>query len=467
MNGGELCIVQPFQPWSSLAPQLALAAGIVAALCAGMMERVPRALLRAIALSVILAAAFFAAATNPALDAGPLIRLDGLGLAWQMLFYVGALPLAVLLRADDEVPLALFLGCALGMGLLAASGNLLMLFLGLEFMSLPAYLLVARGGGRSASSREAAVKYFFAGSTAGALFLLGMALYYADARTLALIPASGPLVELGLALMGSAALFKIGAVPLHFWLPDAYEAAAPEVAGFLSTSMKSAGVLLVLRIAALAPGSAFARSLPAFGALTMVAGALLALRQQKLQRLLAYSSVSHAGFVLLGAGAWAAQGAPASGAAAVYFYLAAYLFMSNGAFVFLRASGLSTRAELRGYARREPRLAALFAALMLSLGGVPPTAGFLAKLFVLWEAAKAGLYGAALAGAFAALVSLGYYLALVRDAWFEEPEGELPQAALAPHTAADRIVLLTCAIPAALLGAAPWIVGGLGGALGR
>jgi len=116
--------------------------------------------------------------------------------------------------------------------------------------------------------------------------------------------------------------------------------------------------------------------------------------------------------MLLGVGAWAAQGATAAGAVSVYFYLAAYAFMSNGAFAFVRASGVSTRAELRGYAKREPRLAALFVALLLSLGGVPPTAGFLAKLLVLWDAVRAGLYPAALVGALAALVSLGYYLGL-------------------------------------------------------
>ena len=131
--------------------------------------------------------------------------------------------------------------------------------------------------------------------------------------------------------------------------------------------------------------------------------------------------------------------------------------------VFLRASGLSTRAQLRGYAQREPRLAALFAVLLLSLGGIPPTAGFLAKFLILWEAMKAGLYGAATAGALAALVSLGYYLALMRDAYFEEPQGEPPARQLAAHEPSERLLLLACAIPAALLGLAPWLIGGLTG----
>lgn len=449
----------------SLGPQLALAAGVVAAILVGFFDEAPRAMLRLIALSVMIAAIVFTCVSIPG-DGGPLLRLDTIGLGWQLLIYAAALPLAALLRGDDEIPFALFFGSALGMGLLAASGSLLMLFIGLEFMSLPAYLLVARGGGRGEARREAAVKYFFAGSTAGSLFLLGMALYYAGSRSLALAPASGDLAQAGLALMGAAALFKVGCVPLHFWLPDAYEAAAPEVAGFLSTSMKAAGMLLVMRLAGVMPGSAFARSLPAFGALTMIAGALLALRQQRLQRLLAYSSVSHAGFMLLGIGAWAAQGATAAGAVAVYYYLVAYAFMNNGAFTFLRASGLTTRAELKGYAKREPRLAALFAILMLSLGGVPPTAGFLAKLLVLWDAVRAGLYGAAVVGALAALVSLGYYLGLIRDAYFEDATGELPETARSQHKPSERLVLLACSIPAAVLGLAPWLVTGLAGLLG-
>lgn len=451
---------------ASLAPQFALGFGVLAALCAGMLDRVPRAALRTLGFAVLLAAVGFAGAALPG-SAGPLLRLDAIGRAWQFLFYLGALPLVALIDAEDEVPLTLLLGSALGMGLLSTAGSFLMLFIGLEFMSLPAYLLVARGGGRSDESREAAVKYFFVGSTAGALFLLGMGLYYAASKSLALAPASGALAQAGLALMGAAALFKVGAVPLHFWLPDVYEASAPELAGFLSTSMKAAGMLLLMRLAALLPQSSFTQALPVVGAVTMLAGALLALRQQRLQRLLAYSSISHAGFVILGVGAWAVQGASAAGAAAVYFYLAAYVFMSNGAFAFVRASGLATRAELRGYAAREPRVAALFAVLLLSLGGVPPTAGFLAKLLVLWDALKCGFYGPAVCGGVAALISLGYYLGLIRDAYFEEPVGELTAAERYKHTPAERFVLLACALPAAALGLAPFLVSVLQGVLAQ
>lgn len=442
----------------ALGPQFALAAGIICVLTVGMLNKVPARLCRILVLFVLLAAAALAAMTAPGVF-GPLVRIDGLGLSWQFLFYVGAIPYALSLDAD-EVPAALLLGSVLGMSLLASSGSLLMLFIGLEFMSLPAYLLVARG--ESENAAEAAVKYFFAGGTAGALYLLGMSLYYAATGSLALAPSAGAMASAGVALMGTAALFKVGAVPLHFWLPDAYEAASPELAGFMSTSIKSAGFLLLMRLVALTPASAFAGSLPALGALTAVVGAVTALRQENVQRLLAYSSISHAGLLILGVGAWAAQGALSSGAAAIFFYLAVYVFMSNGAFSFLRASGIRTRAQLRGYAAKEPVKAALFAALLLAMAGIPPTAGFLAKFLIFWEAVKAGLYAPAAGCGLAALVSLGYYLGLVSDMYFEEARAEeaVPACGGGP-------VVWACAVPAAVLGMAPWLLGGLAGWLGQ
>lgn len=443
---------------AAMGPQFALAAGIICVLTAGMLNRLPALFFRMLVVFVLAAAAALAAMSVPG-TYGPLVRLDGLAVSWQFLFFLGAIPYALSLDAD-EVPAALVLGSVLGMSLLASSGSLLMLFIGLEFMSLPAYLLVARG--ESENSAEAAVKYFFAGGTAGALYLLGMSLYYAATGSLALAPSTGAMAAAGVALMGTAALFKVGAVPLHFWLPDAYEAAAPELAGFMSTSIKAAGFLLLMRLVALTPNSAFAGSLPALGALTALVGAVTALRQESLQRLLAYSSISHAGILILGVGAWAAQGALSAGAAPIFFYLAAYVFMSNGSFAFLRASGVRTRAQLKGFGAKEPSQAALFSALLLAMAGIPPTAGFLAKFLIFWEAVKAGLYAPAAGCGLAALVSLGYYLGLVSDMYFEEA-----RAGEAVPAASGSSVVWACAVPAAILGMAPWLIGGLAGWLGQ
>ena len=444
----------------SLGPQMILGSGVVLAMFFGMLRlaaKFPRWLPIAILLSAAAMAASLAATlTPPAVTIAalpPLIRINGMSQAWQFLFFGGALFLACSMEMDDEIAVVLLLGSVLGMTLLACADHLFMLFIGLEFMSLPVYLLVARGWGRRPKAREAAVKYFFAGGLAGALFLMGMALFYAETKTLALSGVSGvPLAEAGIALMGVSALFKIGAVPMHFWLPDVYEASAPELAGFLSTAMKSAGFLLLMRLVALSPHGPLALWLPAIGALTMLFGSFLALRQWCLQRLLAYSSISHAGYLILGVGAWAAQGAKPAAAAPVFFYLAAYLLMSNGAFLFLKVSGISTRGELSGYARCQPVLAALFAALLLALGGIPPTAGFLAKLFIFWEAIKAGLYVPAAAGALAALVALGYYLGLIRAMYLDDPTGA------APAVLNRGALVYLCAIPAAVLGVFPWLL---------
>ena len=448
-----------------LGPQLALATGVLLLLFSGFARGLAAGTRRLLALAVVVLALARTALSAPGAGDGLLVRLDGIGLSWLFVALLGALPFALCAGADDEVPWALFLASALGFSLLSCAASFLMLFIGLEMMSLPVYLLVARSGGHrddpEVAANEAAVKYFFAGGTAGALFLLGLALFYADTHSFALSAPKGPLSQAGLTLMGAAALFKVGAVPLHFWLPDAYEASSPELAGFLSTSIKASGLLLLMRVVSLAPGGAFARAIPAIAALTMLYGAFLAWRQQRLQRLLAYSSIAHAGYLLLGVGAWAAQGAKPAGAAAVLYYVGAYAFMSNGAFVFLKVAGLETRADLHGYASREPALAALFAALLLSLAGIPPTAGFLAKLLIFWEAIKAGLYGPVACAGLAALASLGYYLALLRGMYLEDAQA-VPKS-LAPLR--ERLTLAACAAPAAVLGLLPWLVAGLAGVL--
>lgn len=436
----------------SLGPQLALTGGVLGALSLGLLRRPPAAALRLLALASIAGAMLLTAAPPAAPLVSPLLRVDAMSAAWQFVVYLGALPLAYWHDGRDEVATALILGSVLGMSLLAAAANLPMLFIGLEFMSLPAYLLVARSR-PGLRGLEGALKYFFAGGVAGAFFMLGLALYYADARTLALASSLSPLGQAGAALMAAAALFKLGAFPLHWWLPDAYEAASPEVAGFLSTAMKAAAVLFLMRLCELAQGAAFARLLPAVGAATALVGAVMALRQERLPRLFAYSSIAHAGLLILGVGAWAASGRSPESANALLFYLGAYAFMSNGVFSFLKHSGCRTRAQLKGLGASMPAAAAAFTVLLFSLGGIPPTGGFLAKLLILWRAVDASLAWPAIAGAVSALISLGYYLALVRGLWFDEPDAE-PAAAAGGGAG----LVVGCAAGAALLGAAPWLM---------
>jgi NADH-quinone oxidoreductase subunit N len=446
-----------------LAPQAALAAGVLGALGLGLFRRPGAVWSRAFAVTTLFGA-LLALLVAPGGAVPPLVWVDRISLGWQLVIYAGALPLAFC-AAGDDVETALFLGATLGMGLLCVAGNLPMLFVGLEFMSLPAYLLVERAGTGARGPRlEAALKYFFAGALAGALFLLGLALYYAQTGLLG--PGAGPLGPMGRAgvsLMAAAALFKIGAVPLHWWLPDVYGASAPEVSGFLSTSMKAAATLFLVRVIQIAPDPMFAAVLPWLGAVTALVGALLALRQERLQRLLAYSSLSHAGLLILGVGAWARLGGDKQALASLLFYLAAYALMSNGAFLFLSASGLETRGQLRGYASRAAGPAGAFAVLLFALGGVPPTGGFLAKLLIFWQALRAGLAAPTALAAVASIVSLGYYLGLVRDMYFEAPEGAAVPVPANVET--PRYILLVCAIGALLLGAAPLVYRGLSGGL--
>ncbi len=443
---------------AAMGPQAAFAVGLALVVMAGF-SRARSRMSRLLGVLTLLGGAVLVLSCGRT-SAGPgaLFARDGFSIAWQLLFYVGALPLALLGAAEAEAPVLLYLGSALGMGIIALSRNLLMLFIGLELMSIPAYLLVSGLGRRGKASTEAALKYFFCGGAAGALFLLGIALYYARMKTLGFAPGAvrpiDPILNAALALMGTAALFKIGAVPLHFWLPDVYEASPPELAGFFSTALKAAAVLLLMRVVSIAPASSLARALPWVGALTMFFGATLALGQKSLQRLLSYSSIAHAGNIILGVGAWAALGADPSAAYAIFFYLAAYLFMNNGAFSFLAVSGLKTREELKGFAKGSPALAGLFAVFMLALGGAPPTAGFLAKLLIFWEALKAGLYVPVAVALLSALIALVYYLALVRDAYFEEGA-----SASAPGSSIGRAVLWACAAPSAALGLFPIVLG--------
>ena len=280
-------------------------------------------------------------------------------------------------------------------------------------MSLPAYLLVA-GCAARLPPHEASVKHFFAGSRAAVCSLgHGPPLH---CLVPGLGPGSGPMGR-RLALMGPRPSSLERLLPLL--ASGRLQLRAP--AGGPVTSIKSAALFLLMRLASLGPASALAACLPWVGAISALYGSLLALRQVRLQRLLAYSSVSHAGVLVLGVGAWAAQRCEPAAAAPLFFYGLVYLFMSNGAFLFLRHSGLSQRGDAAGYGKMRPIPAALFAVLLLSLAGIPPTGGFLAKLLIFWEAVKAGLYLPVAMAALASLVGLGYYLGLVRDMFFDEP----------------------------------------------
>ncbi|MBI4386252.1 MAG: NADH-quinone oxidoreductase subunit N [Elusimicrobia bacterium] len=451
-------------------PPLALSAALAAVLLVAVARPAPARGTRLLAVAALLGALAWTLSHWGERFQTELLRWDGLGAAWMLLLLLGSLPLALLIEIRGERPLALLLGTVLGMALLATANHLFLLFLGLEIMSLSLYLLVAltpnhadRGAGSSANSGrriEAAIKYFFCGAFVAAIYLFGLSIYYAKTGGMAMRPHpfESPGLALAVTLMVCAALFKIGAFPMHFWLPDVYEAAAPELSAFMSTTVKAAGILLLARLAVLLPhGNTPGPEmwLPWIALATMTLGNLLALRQTNLQRLLAYSSLSHVGYLLAGVWAWFKSAGAPEQAASIYFYLLTYLFMSMGAFLFVKAAGVSRYDEIRGLSRRSPGLAAFFALMLLSLAGIPPTGGFLAKFFILWDVLRSGSVWLAVAIALNSLIGLGYYFSLIQAAVFDEPVE--PGPASPPITLPARLTLWACSLGTLILGLLPGV----------
>jgi NADH-quinone oxidoreductase subunit N len=315
-----------------------------------------------------------------------------------------------------------------GMMLMASAINLMTIFLALEILSIALYVLVGLNRGEQRSA-EGALKYLLLGAFASGFLLYGMALLYGQAGTTSLaglreyaaslggdVP---PLLLAGLGLMIIGFGFKVALVPFHMWTPDAYEGAPTSVTAFMSVGAKTAGFAALGRVALYALGDLrgdWVWLLAALAALTMTVGNLAALRQTNLKRMLAYSSIAHAGYILAGLAA-----GNELGASAVLFYLFAYAFMNVGAFAVLIAAGRlagsarngETLDGLAGLFARKPGLAVVMALFMLSLAGVPPLAGFLAKLYVFGAAVQAGLIWLAVFGVINSVISAYYYLRVI------------------------------------------------------
>lgn len=378
-------------------------------------------------------------------------------------------------REDSADFYVLLLGATLGMALMASANHLLMVYIGVEMASLPSYALAGFLKGRRHSS-EAALKYVVYGGGASGIMLYGISLLAgkfgtgylpniaeAYAATLKVAPAAGFDVILLLAtfflLIGIG--FKLAAVPFHFWCPDVFEGAAAEVAAFLSVASKGAALALLGRLVLSLSGMAahwqinvndwlpvaqyLAPSLAVFAALTATFGNLAAYRQTNLKRLLAYSTIAHAGYMMMGIAPLTAQGA-----SAVLFYLIVYLLMNLGAFAvvaFLRnQTGSEDLRDFRGLVQRAPLLVVAFGIFLLSLLGVPPLAGFAAKfqIFrVLFDAGQmyAGLGEPGLANIMYALLVIGglntvfsavYYVNALRVMVIEQPPDVAPGREAAP-----------------------------------
>ena len=357
--------------------------------------------------------------------------------------------------ARDRLPAgefyALMLFSMVGMMLMVQASDLLLMFLALETMSIAVYVLTGLRRDQIASS-EAAFKYFLLGAFASSFFLYGIAFIYGLTGSTSLdrvgsviaaqSMSGNPMILLAVGLLIVGFGFKIAAVPFHMWSPDAYEGAPAVVTGFMSTGVKAAAIAGFARVflTALEPMiNEWAPVVWTIAAATMIVGTVLGVAQTSLKRMLAYSSIAHGGYLLAGLVA-----GNDVGKAAILYYLAAYALTNLGAFGIIALLGSRERAndDLRDYAGlwySHPGLATLMTIFLLSLGGFPPTAGFIAKWYVFSAAVGAGYYGLAIIGVLSSVVSVFFYLRIVVMMYMSErdarplpaPIGTIALAALA------------------------------------
>jgi NADH-quinone oxidoreductase subunit N len=352
----------------------------------------------------------------------------------------------------------LVLTALLGMMILASARELVLLFVAFELMSIPLYVL-AGFVKQDARAVEASLKFFLVGSLSTALLAYGLSFVYGVTGSTRLdvvtrqVAGGDPLLILGLLLVLGGVGFKIAAFPFHMWVPDTYEAAATPFVAWLSVAPKAAGFAVLLRVFvehAGPPAALWAGAAALLGALTILAGNLMAIPQTDAKRLLAYSGIAHIGYMLLGVAALSPHGV-----AMLLFYLVAYLFSNMGAFMVVEAvtqtEGSSALRTFRGLAQRSPVLALVMLLFLLSLGGIPFVVGFWAKLYILWAAAQAGLYGLVLLAAVLTVVALFYYLLVAKQMYIDAPARSAP----IPVPPALALVLAVTAVAVVLLGLYP------------
>ena len=454
------------------APELILSvAGLILLLLTAFMKDATK-LVTIIAVTALFGAAFWAAHLiwNPSFELGGdayggLYRLDAYANVAKILIYFATIACLIVApryftdrrawRAEYGV---LMVFNAVGMGLMVSAVDLLTLYIGIELSSLASYVLAAFLRDDTKSS-EAGLKYFILGALASGIILYGMSLVYGFAGSTNYIAirasfadglSTGALFGVVFVLAGLA--FKIAAVPFHMWTPDVYEGAPTPVTMFFASAPKVAAVVMLVRISLDAFGAQADawRQIVIFAALaSIVIGALGAIGQNGLKRLLAYSSINNVGFILIGLAT-----ATVAGASAVLVYLAIYMVMTVGAFTALlmlrNADGqdLETFDDISGLSTTRPGLAWALLILMFSLAGIPPLFGFWGKFVVFQAAVEADMLALAAIGIAASVIGAFYYLKFVKVMFFDEPKGAMETSSSASHWA----VLGVCAVLMSPLG---------------
>lgn len=355
-----------------------------------------------------------------------------------------------------------------GMMLMAQAADLIMVFLALEMLSLPLYVLAAFARPRE-DSEEAGLKYFLLGAFAAGFLIYGIALVYGATQTTALQgivdalsagTASMPLLAAGAGLILVGLGFKVAAVPFHMWTPDVYQGAPSSVTAFMAAGAKIAGFAALMRVFSLAFPSLSDKITPilwVLAALTMILGNLVAIAQTNIKRMLAYSSIAHAGYILMALTAMGNEAVRATAVAAALFYLAAYALTNYGAWSVVAAledadgSGLELD-DYAGLGRKYPLLAAAMTVFMLSFTGIPPTLGLVGKFYLFRAALEAGFVWLAVIGVLTSLISAYYYLRVVVIMYMREGQ---------PKTWQDdwqNLVTSTTAVLTVVLSLVPAIV---------
>jgi NADH-quinone oxidoreductase subunit N len=459
----------------ALGPMLALGVGMLVLLLVGALTHSRWARGAVVAASLLIAVLLQVALL---LDP-PGAVLDGTLLAnrvsalWGLLI-LGATALTWLYSLDyyaEDRPFllehdALLLTAPIGMLLMVGAGDLLTFFIGLELLSVPLYALAAFRRNRGPSV-EAGLKYFLLGAFAVAFFLYGSALIYTATGTIALerlrqVGLDNPLALSGIALLAASVFFKVSVFPFHLWVPDVYQGAPTPITALMATGTKAAAFAFLLNVAFLLPTSA-ATTIAVIALVTMALGNLGALVQTNLKRMLAWSSIAHAGTVLLVVAADRAGDPLRLGALhAALFYLGAYLFTAAGAFGLLSllerdGETFPTLDSLRGLAQSRPWVAAALVLFMLSLAGMPLTGGFLGKYLVFYSAVRADLIAVAVVGVLLSVVALAYYLRVIVAMYMQPLSAERAAAALqrAPTALAAIVATWVCVAGVLAMGLLP------------
>jgi NADH-quinone oxidoreductase subunit N len=437
-------------------PEIVLAVGALALVLIGAIvgDRATNAI-NALALALIALATVLvltAPVDAPATFGGG-FKLDAFARFMKVLAFIGAFAALALsfdyMRRENfaryEYAILVVLS-TLGMALMISASDLIALYLGLELQSLALYVIAAihRDDRRST---EAGLKYFVLGALSSGMLLYGASLVYGTTGAVAFVDIAAALKDgqasmalvFGLVFLLSGFAFKVAAVPFHMWTPDVYEGAPTPITAFFASATKVAGIAMFVRVVSEAfPGvTSEWRQVVVFVAIaSMALGSFAAIGQKNLKRLMAYSSIGHMGYVLVGL----AAGTP-EGVRGVAIYTAIYIAMTLGAFACILSMRVGERYvetidDLAGLSRTKPAMAFVLAMILFSLAGIPPLAGFFAKFYVFYAAVNAGLAPLAVIGLVLSVVGAFYYLRIVKIIYFDEPKVEF-----APMTAAAKTVL--------------------------